>query len=453
MRVSLSSGAIRINALLLLLNASCSPPIEPPQHVLLVVIDTLRASHLTSYGYARPTSPHIDQLAKRGARFTRATSQSSWTAPSMVSMFTGRHILEERLSIPEELPSLPELFSKAGYRTGAFVVNPILHNEENGFRRGFDHFVPDADFREISQWIARSAQRPTLTWVHWVDPHDPYGPAPEYEHFIKLGGELPAELDDYYQSVTRTDELQNDDSSRTTIRRAVDGYDDDIRLVDSKLDILTRALDQAGLYDRSVIVIASDHGEGLWAHRNYPVGETQAEPPTLLNTHKMTHGNHLYQELVHVPIILFGAGVPEGIEIDSPVENVDILPTLLELCDLPIPSGITGTSLLPILKDSRSQPADFAVSATRWVQSIQSHDGWKLILPTEKGRGIGLETELFALNQDPNERTNLAATEIETVKRLSKLLTDRLATGLRSDGEGELSGANLKALQDLGYVE
>ena len=445
------TAPLALALLALLTGAACAPAAPSPDHVLLVVVDTLRAEHLSCYGYERPTSPHIDQLAAGGARFASATSQSSWTAPSMVSMFTGRHILEERLSIPAETPSLPELFSQAGYRTGAFVVNPILHNPENGFRRGFDRFESDADFREISAWIESSASRPTFTWVHWVDPHDPYGPAEEYAHFSKTGGQLAPELERYFDEVHRSGELTDDAGSRATVLASIDGYDDDVRLVDSKIDILVRALEGAGLLERSVIALASDHGEGLWYHRNYPVAEELTEPATLLNTHKMTHGNHLYEEQVHVPLVFYGMGVPAGRVVETPVENVDLLPTLLELCNLPIPAGMTGSSLLPLLRGETTERASFAVSATRWVHSLRTPEGLKLILPTEQGAEFGLVPELYDLEADPFERVNLAGARPEQLAELEALLRERLAAGLRSDGDEELSEANRKAMKDLGY--
>jgi len=431
--------------------AGCSTEAPKPVHVLLVVVDTLRAEHLSCYGYERQTSPHIDQLANGGARFAYATSQSSWTAPSMVSMFTGHHIQEERLSLPPELPTLPELFKRSGYRTGAFVVNPILHNEENGFRRGFDRFESNAEFQEISAWIAQSASTPTFTWVHWVDPHDPYGPAKEYEHFASTGGSLSPELSSYFAEVTRESGLEQADQSRETVLASIDGYDDDIRLVDSKIDILVRALEQAGILRQSVIALASDHGEGLWHHQNYPVAEELTEPATLLNTHKMTHGNHLYEEQVHVPLLFFGMGVPAGRVVEEPVENVDLLPTLLELCNLPIPPGTTGSSLVPLFHGEDKTRAAFAVSTTRWVMSLRTREGLKLILPTDQGREFGLEPELYDLSQDPFERVNLAASQPDELAELSALLRDRLASGLRSEGDEELSEANRKAMEDLGY--
>ncbi len=453
MHRSRSARLSALFALAPLFGASCTENSPRPVHVLLIVVDTLRAEHLSCYGYERATSPHIDQLANSGARFSSATSQSSWTAPSMVSMFTGRHILEERLSIPTETPSLPELFSENGYRTGAFVVNPILHNEENGFRRGFDHFKADAEFREISDWIQSEAKRPTFTWVHWVDPHDPYGPAPEYEFFAKSGGTLPAALTRYYEDLERADGIANQAESRKTVIASIDGYDDDIRLVDSKIDILVRALEGAGILQNSVIVLASDHGEGLWHHRNYPVGEELTEPATILNTHKMTHGNHLYEEQVHVPLVFFGMGITPGQVVDTPVENVDLLPTLMELCNLPIPTGTTGSSLLPLMRGEAAERAPFAVSSTRWVQSLRTPEGLKLILPTEAGRASGLEAELYNLAVDPFERQNLAKAQPADVKRLSGLLVQRLEGGLRSDRGAELSEANKQAMKDLGYFE
>jgi len=435
---------------------ACSPARPPLDHVLLIVIDTLRAGHLSCYGYDRPTSPHIDRLAREGVRFERATAQSSWTAPSMVSLFTGRHLAEERIRVPDDCASLPELFRERGYRTGAFVVNPLVHNEENGFRRGFERFEAHGRFQDIAEWIAASADRPTFTFVHWVDPHDPYGPEEDYHHFLREAGRVPDELARYFERVSEERGLGALEESVAAVGRAINGYDDDIRLVDSKVDILVRALRRSGQLERSVVVLASDHGEGLWRHANYPTAEPEPGPPSILTTHKMTHGNQLYEELLHVPLIVYAPGTAAGVVVREPVENVDVLPTLLELADIASPPGITGRSLVPLMRagGQRTGAAADSFSLTRYVRSVRTAEGYKLILPTEEGRAAGIETELFDLRTDPHERVDLSAREPERVRELSGRIERRLAGGLRSaPGEWELSEENEAAMRALGYVD
>jgi arylsulfatase A-like enzyme len=486
--------------LLGLLAAACSAPEPPseserPRHVLVILIDTLRAGHLSCYGYGRRTSPNIDRLAWRGVRFTHCTAQSSWTGPSMVSLFTGRYLADERMSIPEGLPTLPELFSSAGYRTGAFVVNPILHNEENGFRRGFDTFETKAGFKRIADWIASTAGEPTLTYVHWVDPHDPYGPSEEYHYFMKEPAQLTPKLTDYYQRAATEMGLSMVEASTAKIAAAIAGYDDDIRLVDSKVDILVGALREAGILERSVVVIASDHGEGLWKRPDYPQlaeagrvaggdadGPTRVEasdgdggdgedddpetrafekpvpapvqkrPRTVLSTHKMTHGNQLFEELVHVPLIFHAPAFATNRTIDDQVENVDILPTLLEMANIPVPPRLSGQSLLPVMRgDLARAESGTGVSVTRWFRSFRTADGLKVIAPTAAGLEVGLTPELYDLAPDPDERKNLFERDPGRAVDLMLRLEDALEDGL--PGDREISEANREAMRNLGYVE
>lgn len=450
-----SPGLAGLGAVLLLGTAACQRE-APVDHVLVVVIDTLRADRLSSYGYERPTSPAgIDWLAQNGVRFERATSQSSWTAPSMVSFFTGKHLAEERIAVPASGASLPQLFLDAGWRTGAFVVNPLIHNEENGFRRGFQHFEPDADVFAVRDWIRSSGGTRTLTYVHWVDPHDPYGPAPEYHHFLGQEPLLPPELVRYWREAAQARSLAETESSLETIGEAWNGYDDDVRLADAKVQILVHALREIESLERSVVVIGSDHGEGLWTRPHYAHAQATEGQPTLLSTHKMTHGNQLYEEQVHVPLILFAPGARAGGVVREPVENVDVLPTLLELCGLARPAGLTGRSLVPLLEDP-GRGTDLerpSFSRTRLVSSVRA-GRWKLIQPTADGAELGLVPELYDLEADPWERANVAGEHPQRVAALSEALARNAADGLRPDtGEWELSAENEEAMRALGYIE
>ena len=171
--------------------ASCPRRVEvaPPRHVLLVVIDTQRADHLSCYGYARPTSPTIDALAKEAVLFEHCISQASWTLPSMVSMMTSSYVAEEALRIPDAKTTLAEAFHEHGFATGAFICNDLL-SPENRFERGFDTFewklVPYGSNQPILDWIRAHKDGPTFTFVHLNEVHDDakppaganYGPEP-----------------------------------------------------------------------------------------------------------------------------------------------------------------------------------------------------------------------------------------------------------------------------------
>ena len=439
-----------------LLGPACGEGPPRPRHVLVVLIDTQRADRLSCFGYDRETSPGIDALARRGARFANVTAQSSWTAASMVSLFTGRHLAEECLRVPEHLPSLPVLFQEAGYDTGAFVVNPLVHIEENGFRRGFRRFEAGGDLGRIRRWILAAAERErdTFTYVHFVDPHDPYAPLPEYHRFVGEPANFPPALRAYYRSALVDLGLEGDPAALRAIERGWNGYDDDVVLVDSKVQILVKALAASGQLEDSLIVVASDHGEGLWTRPKFEHRLPDEGPRTLENTHKVTHGNQLYEELVRVPLVIAGPGVPAGVVVDAPVQNVDLLPTLCELADLPLPAGLSGRSLVALMRSPRAAAPGEGFAVTKLVVSLRSEDGLKLIEPTEEGRALGIESELYDLRTDPFERTNLAAERPAAVRALRRRIEERLATGLRSaPGEWELSEANAEAMRALGYTE
>ena len=174
--------------------ASCdqSSPARP-EHVLLVLVDTLRADHLGSMGHPRSPTPAIDSVAEAGVIFEEAYAQSSWTSPSIVSLFTGRRLAEDRLDLPAALPTLAESFQRAGWATGAFIMNDIVH-EKQGFARGFDHFeqmVPYfSENGPILEWLAAHEAERAFTYVHLNEVHDPYF-APE-GHVCIHSGESPA---------------------------------------------------------------------------------------------------------------------------------------------------------------------------------------------------------------------------------------------------------------------
>jgi arylsulfatase A-like enzyme len=285
---------------------------------------------------------------------------------------------------------------------------------------------------------------------------------------MREGGELPAELDDYYTTAARIMRLQFARASREKIAAAIDGYDDDIRLVDSKVDTLVGALRDADILGRSVVVIASDHGEGLWKRPTYgqiaeenPVGADGGDPEggpdapkvkTILSTHKMTHGNQLFEELIHVPLIFHAPAFATNVVVAQPVENVDVLPTLLEMAGIPAPPRLGGRSLLPLMRGEEVEPDPTSgVSVTRWFRTIRSADGLKVIAPTTAGLEAGLAVEAYDLIHDPHERTNLFAARSDASVELMLRLDEELAGSL--PGEDGISDANLEALRALGYTE
>lgn len=448
--------------------AGCSEPHAPerprPERVVLIVIDTLRADHLGAYGHDARTSPALDELARRGVVFERATSQCSWTAPSMVSLMTGRWIGGDRLDVPlagdARLPTIATSFASAGWATAAFVYNDIV-SVENGYGGGFELFEQHSPYEPmdpVADWIGAHAGEPSFLYVHLNEPHDPY------DHHD--GWELAEPRVDereraFFESVRALHGLPAIDASIATIEHERAGYVDDVHFADRQVAAIVAALDEHGLLDTTAIVVTADHGEGLWTRVAYASGDRAAaakkgEPPTLENTLKMTHGNQLYSELVHVPLIVSAPQLAGGTRVAERVENVDVWPTLLDLCDLPSPGRLDGRSLCAALDDPAGwrahKPAVF--SATRYARTVVSQDGWQLILPTETGECLeGLTVELYDLENDPQARTNVAERHPERVRELTELLRERHERSLPDGISAVALEKNASTLAELGYVD
>ena len=452
-----------------LLLAACGGGKErtPPDHVLLILVDTLRADHLGSYGHPDRTTPAMDSIAARGVRFERAYSQCSWTAPSMVSLFTGRYLADPRLDVPADLPTLAESFQQAGWRTGAFIMNDIV-NADAGFARGFERFeqfVPYSSNEPILEWLAETADERTFTYVHLNEAHDPYGPLEDHltwrvdRHLNRRRAPepVPAERRHYYQTVRDRLALQGDfDGEVSAIETELGGYVDDVAFTDEKIGELLAALERHGLAERAAVVITSDHGEGLWTREAMMTGTRRqaaerGEAPSLLNVLHPTHGNQVTPELIHVPWLLAAPGVPAGVVIDGPVELVDLFPTLLEVCDLPIPHGLQGVSRMPSIEGRAQEPAE-AFSHTRFNSTLITADGWQVIVPTEQGIcEEGLLPALYNLAEDPDARDNLAVEEPEVYAELAARARARRAEGIPNEVV-QLDEVTLQRLEALGYV-
>lgn len=457
----------RIALLALAALAACShePQRPAPEHVLLIVVDTLRADHLTPYGYGRETSPGIAELAARGVVFENAVSQCSWTSPSMVSLMTGAYIAEERLSIPPDRATLAECFQEAGYQTAAFISNDIL-SAENHFERGFDVFeqmVPYAANDPIVRWIESAKGKKTFTYVHLNEPHDDahgsYGPPDQaqWRYRKQKDGALPPGREDFYREFAREQKLSDFEGSIATIAEEIGGYDDDVNYSDTRIRGLLAALRASGQEDVAAILLTADHGEGLWTREAYNTGQRQqklaaGEKPSLLNLLMNTHGSQVNRELIHVPLILAAPGLPRGRTVSSWVENVDIAPTLLELCDLRAPAGLQGASLVALALDPKAAAKPFVFTHTRYATSVIDQSGMQLVLPTDLGNcQFGLAPQLFDLERDPEARTDVAAQHPELVEQLTRAAGERHRIGIPGE-DRPLSPENLRILQGLGYV-
>ena len=429
--------------------AACAPP-DPP-NVLLVSIDTLRADHLSSYGYQRPTSPFLDRLAEDGVLFERASSTSSWTVPSMVSLVSGLHpeyhgvvngqgtqfgpVLQE--VIPEEAVLLAERLRDAGYRTFAITTNEHL-SEDFGFAQGFDRYrslgTADAEAVQevLTEWLAelKAAERYFL-WLHYFDPHSPYhARAPWIDEFADDAGAMARRVPEVDWPGQY---LQMGIAPGTPRHHYVEAlYDSEIRYLDGALE---QVFTQLEVDREDLVAIVADHGEEFLEHG------------------KFGHSDGLYEELVHVPLILrLPSGEFAGRRVATPVSILDVYPTILTAAGVPLEGAHHGLALQDVIEgEPRPIPVLPSVVRHRETHSI-TEDGWKLIHDPEKPT----EDRLFHLASDPAEQQDRKKDEEERVKVLRQHIGETLEAirdGRLTPDRKPLNDQQIEALRALGYIK
>jgi arylsulfatase A-like enzyme len=357
-------------------------------NLLLVTIDALRAGHLGCYGYGRPTSPALDRLAAEGVRFANAFANAPMTVPSLPQLFTGRYF--PGTGTPTLLSSL---YAGGMPATLAIVRNPYLQSFLTlDARDSFDRVILLDAWRapHISRaaldWIDRRHGEPFALYLHYLDTHTPYTlPDPDATRFADPThrGTVGARLDD----IEPAREGRLDAGDR---QRVVDLYDGTIRWVDDHLGVVLEGLRQRGLLDRTLVVVTADHGEELFERDSF------------------FHGQSLYDELLHVPLLVrLPGGSHAGQVVEQQVSLVDLVPSIADVLGLPVFPGVDGTSWMPLVRGERTpvRPV-FARAANlerpwRFGVRLPAH---KLILTVDPPA-----EQLFDLLADPGERTNLIA--------------------------------------------
>jgi arylsulfatase A-like enzyme len=404
--------------------AGCGGEPRAPRHVLLITVDTLRADHLSLYGYPRETSPTLSALAAESVVFERAIAQWPKTGPSFASMFTGQYPQTTGLThradvrVPDAYLTLPELMAEAGFTTVAVVSNGVLA-KRLGWHQGFDEYhqtwklAPEVseDPAEYRRWLnARRVNELALpmlerhrgteklfAWIHYSDPHAPYLlPADVANPFV----------DDHHYTGDERVELENPRATalgeERELRYYVAQYDANVRFADQHVGELLDRGRALGLLDDALLIVTADHGESLGEHDYY-----------------FGHGRKPYNASARVPLLIAAPDVVGGRRVASPVERVDLYPTLLDwlLPGLEVP-GLEGRSLLPLLRPDAGGPdSDAALAFSQagggtpltHFRSVQDQR-WKLIfhppLPRhERPRSF----EFYNLDADPDEARNLLA--------------------------------------------
>ncbi len=458
-------------------------PAPAPLNVLLITIDTLRADHLSSYGYSRPTTPCIDRLAAQGTLFENCLVQWPKTGPSMASLLTSTYgstsgVMRETLKIkvPLHYDLLPELLQRAGWNTLGVVSNISL-SEKFQYHQGFDRFVvtPGTESRadtvteRAKELLAsRDPAKNFFLWVHYLDPHAPYIPPKRHlELFVgdadwKAGSAAPMAIDPRVQNPAAAAPEQNDIGmipayayfparypwvkEKDQLRNYIAAYDGDIRYLDEYLGKLLEWMNSQELLSRTVIVLTADHGEGLGGHNYF-----------------FEHGRFPYDDCAHVPLVVVHPDwAPRRVA--APVALMDVAPTLLDLLDVQNGWQFEGQSLQPWL-DSGA-PSDlarpvFVESGYTKEYDVSIRRGkWKLIkIGSQKTAALlsGKKYELYDVAADPGETKNLIEDEaavFEALREELDLFVDAAYAKTPPDPEGvQLSDEERKQMDALGYTD
>jgi arylsulfatase A-like enzyme len=463
---------------------------EPPPHVILISADTLRADRLGAYGYAaRPTSPRIDALAEEALLFEVHLAAAPWTTPSHMSLLTGltptRHGvtgsdrgLREALQgerpierLPEAITTLAEALASQGYATAAFTGGATL-DPRIGFDQGFRAYdtsmvkLDHGRIERVLEWIDDHDEGPFFLFWHTFEVHAPYL-APDF-----LGDVLPPEraraLGDRLQSLPEKNGWKQVRAAKKVMRkhgaytpevtRAL--YDGGVRSFDRWFGALVDGLRERGLYDRTLLVLTSDHGEQL--------GE-EGRPGPFGDGFYNVHGHTLFEELVRIPLVIRLPGSSGGRRVAPVTASIDVMPTILDLVGVAAPPEMQGRSLRPLWES----PADWTPKAALSESLSEGEemkglrdDRFKHVIHIDadtvaaKGRSFvppEPPASLFDLLRDPGEGRNLLDEPAEEGARpraaaMGEELRQRLTAVGRAE-EGSLSPEARDGLEALGYLE
>jgi choline-sulfatase len=392
--------------------------------VLLVTLDTTRADRLGCYGHPRARTPRLDRLAAEGVRFLNAFADAPITLPSHVTLFTALYPFEHgvrnngNFRLAERHPTLATVLRGRGYRTAAFVSSFVL-DRRYGLARGFETYddrmesapgpasTLEAERRgdktalALAGWLERqaSAGGPFFAWLHLYDPHEPYDP--------------PAPFRDTF----------------------AEPYDGEIAFTDAALGLVLDELTALGLLDRTLVAVVADHGEGLGDH-----GEE-------------THSMFVYDSAIRVPLILRGPGLlPAGTEVEAPVRTIDLVPTLLDLLEVPPLATPHARSLRAVIEGRSSAPAP-AVYAETYVPQLYMNGAPLRAVRDERYKLIDApRPELYDLARDPGETQDRYRDEPKVAAALRAEL-DRITGGAPGAMSfGRVDSAAAEKLRALGYV-
>lgn len=435
----MSARARHLPALLVFVAVAfgCTPSPEPDTrsrpNLLLIAVDTLRADHLGTYGYERPTSPEIDRFFETATVFEEALSSSSWTLPSFASLMTSVYPSTHRCwrfdtPLDASFTTLAEVLGEQGWHTAA-VVSHMFMASTYGLSKGFADYDESLvfDLTKSHQQISAppvtqralafldqqaSSDDPWFLWLHYFDPHWLY--------------------------------LRHEGISDEFGARMIDLYDGEIVLTDRHIGRVLRKLDELGLADNTIVAFVADHGEEFGDH-----GGAQ-------------HGKTLYREVTRVPFAMRVPGVAAS-RVKAPVSVVDFMPTILDLLNVPSPeTPMVGRSLQGVMQGEPLDDRDLLLQVQLRSEEVRLNglvaDQWKLVVTRPLQSGEEGTVELFDRLADPRELRDVSEEHPGVVRALRERLAAEIAQGeelaarFSSPSQLELSVEELQGLRALGYV-
>ena len=394
-------------------------------NIVLLAVDSLRADHMSCYGYTKNTTPHLDRFAAQGTLFEHNISAHIPTTSAYGSMLTGQDVfttqvvaLRHKGPLRDEVPTLAELLKEAGYTTTCvgFSGNPSA--------RGFDKYLNFAGWGSWNEGRSPKAENlnqvaipeldelvkgdaPFFLFLRHMDPHAPYLPPAPYERMFYHGNETdPANTSmepvmtfkpfcDFFASWMPPGISDKD--------YVVAQYDGAIAYMDACIQTIFTALEAHGIYDETLVILNGDHGETLYDHECW-------------FDH---HG--IYDTTLHVPLIIRYPGrVPAGQRVSGYTQHKDLVPTILELAGIETERSFDGNSVLPLISGEEiSHESEIYITECTWMRKHGWRTPeWKLIVALEPDFHFKPEFELYNLIQDPDENTNIAESEPEVVALL-----------------------------------
>ena len=439
----------------LVLSVAACAPSDAPRSVILIVVDTLRADHLGTYGYRRRTSPNLDDWAQQGQVFEQAISTAPWTLPTFGSLYTGYLPLRHRAGMAHFDPGtslaanrlrpdviqIAQQLAGSGLNTGAVVNNPFL-SPTFGLNRGFEVYdhVPgnnrkirraDVTVTQALDLIDSWNGAPFFLVVHLFDPHLSYDPpAPFRGTFTKAyDSQLALPFEDLH--LLRDEPERLTDTDWDFVRAA---YDEEILFVDEQLGRLRAGLAARDVLDSTLIILTADHGEEFHDHGGFE------------------HGHALWQEIIRVPLVFWGPGVEPGRETQA-VSLADVTPTILDSMGVSVRKDLDGRSLWDHL-NGETPLGD----RTLYEEGLLYGDPrtailrWPLKLVVDQRL---VPVRVLDLHVDPSEQTDLSAAWPEGATVLLEQLRARaresLLPGLAPDID-EADPGTLERLRSLGYI-